>query len=228
MKMRTIDHRRFKDELYAELGRIGSAVASPRRLEILDLLAQRERTVEDLANEIGLSVANASRHLRVLAAARLVAVRRSGTFAHYRVANRSVLKLLRALGEAAEASLPEVQATLRKHLGPRSLETLDPAAIVRRVEDDEVVLLDVRPEEEYRAGHIPGARMLPLEMLRQKRVVSTLPRDRELIVYCRGPYCVWADEAVELLRRHGFKARRLLLGAPDWTALGEELETAAS
>jgi rhodanese-related sulfurtransferase/DNA-binding MarR family transcriptional regulator len=224
--MRRIDHRRFKDELFEQFARVGAAFASPRRLEILDLLAQRERSVEDLASEAGLSVANASRHLRLLASAGLVSVRRSGTFAHYRLASAQVVSSLRALGSVAEERLPEVKAILERHLGPRAVEDLDPVALRRRIARRKAVLLDVRPRAEFLAGHIPGARSVPVETLSRGGRVSGLPPDREIIVYCRGPYCVWADEAVEILRRRGFTAHRLLLGAADWVALGDELEVA--
>lgn len=224
--MPKIDHRRFKDELYRDLGRVGSALANPKRLELLDLLAQRERSVEDLARELGLSIANTSQHLRALAAARMVESRRSGTFVHYRLASDSVLALVRLVGKVAEECLPEVRATLERHLGTRAVEDLTPNAVARRVKAGQAVLLDVRPDAEYQAGHIRGARGVPIETLARKKSTDVLPRDREIIVYCRGPYCVWADEAVEILERRGFMARRLLLGAPDWAALGEELETA--
>lgn len=224
--MRRIDHRRFKDELYEQFASVGGALASPRRLELLDLLAQRERSVEDLAIESGLSVANASRHLRVLASAGLVSVRRSGTFAYYRVASTRVVTALRALGAVAEERLPEVKATLERHLGPRTVENLDPLALRRRIARRKATLLDVRPRAEYAAGHIPGAVNLPIELLSRRNSTDALPRGRELIVYCRGPYCVWADEALEVLRRRGFTAHRLLLGAPDWSALGAELDVA--
>lgn len=222
--MLNVDHRRFKDELYRELALVGAALASPKRLEALDLLAQRERSVEDLARELGLSVANASRHLRVLAQARLVDVRRSGTFAHYRLASPIVLRLVRLVGKAAEERLPEVGATLDRHLGARSVEKTEPRALARRVKNGRALLVDVRPEAEFRAGHIPGSRNMPIQILARKRGAAELPRDREIVVYCRGPYCVWADEAVHILRRRGFTARRLLLGAPDWALLGETLE----
>ena len=222
--MRNVDHRHFKDELYGELARVGAALASPKRLEALDLLAQRERTVEDLAGDLGLSVANASRHLRILAQARLVEVRRSGTFAHYRLASPTVLRVLRLIGETAEERLPEVRATLDRHLGPRSVEKTGPRTIARRVKSGRALLVDVRPEAEYKAGHIPGSRSIPIELLARKRGAPELPRGKEIVVYCRGPYCVWADEAVEILRHRGFIARRLLLGAPDWALLGKALE----
>jgi rhodanese-related sulfurtransferase/DNA-binding transcriptional ArsR family regulator len=224
--MRRIDHRRFKDELNEQFACVGAALGSPRRLEILDLLAQRERTVEDLAVEAGLSVANASRHLRVLAAAGLVSVRRSGTFAHYRIASARVVTALRAIAAVAEERLPQVRASLERHVGPRSVEELSPAAVRRRVAGRKATLVDVRPQPEYAAGHIPGAVSLPIEALSRRNSTSALPHGREVIVYCRGPYCVWADEAVEVLRRRGFTAHRLLLGAPDWSALGAELDVA--
>ena len=224
--MSKVDHRRFKDELYADLERVGRAVGSAKRLELLDLLAQRERSVEDLASELGLSIANTSQHLRALAAARLVEVRRAGTFAHYRLASPSVLRLVRVLGAVAQERLPEVTATLARHLGQRAVDDLRPDAVARRVRSGRAILLDVRPAPEYRAGHIAGARTLPIAELAHKERTDTLPRDREIIVYCRGPYCVWADEAVAVLHRRGFTAKRLLLGAPDWAVLGEELEVA--
>jgi DNA-binding transcriptional ArsR family regulator len=225
--MRNVDHRQFKDELYGELARVGAALASPKRLEMLDLLAQRERSVEDLAGELGLSIANASRHLRVLAQARLVETRRAGTFAHYRLASPTVLRVLRLLGEAAEERLPEVRATLDRHLGARSVDKTEPRAIARLVKRGRALLVDVRPEAEYRTGHIAGSRNIPIELLARKRNAPELPRGKEIVVYCRGPYCVWADEAVELLQHRGFSARRLLLGAPDWALLGEALEKTA-
>jgi len=223
--MPTINHRRFKDDLYRDVARVATAVASPKRLEMLDLLAQRERSVEDLANELGLSVANASRHLRVLSEARLVEVRRSGTFAFYRIASSSALRLIRLIGEVAEERLPDIRATLQRHLGQRSVQAAAPRSLARRIKSGRTVLLDVRPKAEFEAGHIPGARSIPIETLARKRGGETLPR-REIIVYCRGPHCVWADEAVDILRKRGYTAKRLLLGAPDWAALGEELEVA--
>jgi DNA-binding transcriptional ArsR family regulator/rhodanese-related sulfurtransferase len=221
-----VDHRRFKDELYREFARVGATLASPKRLEILDLLAQRERSVEDLAAELELSVANASRHLRVLAQARLVETRRAGTFAHYRLASPTVLRLVRLIGEAAEEHLPEVRATLERHLGARYVDKAAPRAVARRVKTGRALLVDVRPEAEYAAGHIPGSRSIPMQVLARKRGGPQLPRDKEIVVYCRGRFCVWADEAVDILRRRGFTARRLLLGAPDWALLGEALEAA--
>lgn len=222
--MPKIDHRRFKDELYAEFARVAEAIASPKRLEILDLLAQRERSVEDLADEMHLSIANASRHLQILLRARLVDVRRAGTFAHYRLSNPNVYTLLRGLESVAADRLPEVGAVLERHLAVRPIADLSPAEVLRRMRERRAVLVDVRPEGEFAAGHIAGARSVPLERLAKRQGAEGLPRDREIIVYCRGTYCVWADEAVELLRRRGFVAHRLSIGPPDWAALGQKLE----
>jgi rhodanese-related sulfurtransferase/DNA-binding transcriptional ArsR family regulator len=222
--MPKIDHRRFKDELYAEFARVAEAVASPKRLEILDLLAQRERNVEDLAREMKLSVANASRHLRILARARIVEMRRAGTFVHYRLASPAVYALLRSVERLAADRLPEVGAVLRRHLAERAMTDLSPSELRRRLRERRAVLVDVRPESEFAAGHIAGARSMPIERL--AKGTQGLPRDREIVVYCRGTYCVWADEAVELLRRRGFVAHRLSIGPPDWAALGEKLEAA--
>jgi rhodanese-related sulfurtransferase/DNA-binding transcriptional ArsR family regulator len=224
--MRKIDHRRFKDELYAEFARAAEAIASPKRLEMLDLLAHRERSVEDLAGEMQLSTANASRHLQVLLRARLVEVRRAGTFAHYRLASPKVYAFLRGLESVAADRLPEVGAVLERHLAERPMADLSPVELLRRMRERRAVLIDVRPEEEFAAGHIAGARSVPLEGLAKRQGAEALPRDREIIVYCRGTYCVWADEAVELLRRRGFVAHRLSLGPPDWAALGQKLQAA--
>jgi rhodanese-related sulfurtransferase/DNA-binding transcriptional ArsR family regulator len=223
--MSSIDHRRFKEELYGDLARVGSAVSNAKRLEMLELLAQRERSVEDLANELGLSVANASKHLKVLAAVHLLEARRARTFTHYRLASPKALRLLRLIGEFAEERLPEVAATLKRHLGDRAVEQLQPENLARRIRRG-AVLLDVRPEAEYFAGHIKGARNIPIDLISRRKANQALPKGHEVIVYCRGPYCVWADEAVEILRKWGFTAHRLLIGAPDMTALGERLDTA--
>lgn len=223
-------HRRFKDDLYSEFARIGTALASPKRLEMIDLLAQRERSVEDLASEMGLSVANASRHLRILAGARLVATRRVGTFVHYRLAGPRVFSLFRSLRNTASAQLPEVSVIVRRDIGARRnvLPLRSPADIDAHAREKRAIMLDVRPKTEYDAGHLPGALTIPLEAIVRKSALRSLPRHREIIVYCRGPYCVWADEAVEALRRRGFAAHRLLIGAADWAALGGELETSSA
>lgn len=217
------DHRRFKEEVYAEFARIAHALANPRRLEMIDLLAQRERTVEDLASELETGITNASQHLQVLLRARLVEVRRKGTYAHYRLADDQVYHAWLAVRELAENRLSEVKAIVQRYLGDRGeLEGLDAYQLQERVKTGEVTLIDVRPREEYRAGHLPGARSAPLEELEE--FLDVLPRECEIVAYCRGPYCVFSDEAVEALRQHGFQARRLHLGPADWKALGLPVE----
>jgi rhodanese-related sulfurtransferase len=211
-------HRTFKDELYAEFARIGRALASAKRLEMLDLLAQREWPVEALAREMDQTLANTSQHLQVLSRTRLVEVRRQGTRAYYRLAGGDVYRMWQVMRELGEARLAEVPAVVRRHLGQRpDVQVLNVSELLRRVRSGDIILLDVRPEEEYCAGHLPGARPVPLAELTQ--TLKTLPKDRELVVYCRGPYCVFSDDAVALLRRKGFRAQRLRLGFPDWQAL---------
>ncbi|HEV2356478.1 MAG TPA: metalloregulator ArsR/SmtB family transcription factor [bacterium] len=201
--------------MYAEFARIGQALASPKRLEMFDLLAQREWAVEDLASEMDLTIANTSQHLQVLLRTRLVEARRQGTRAYYRLAGGDVYRMWQTMRELGEARLAEVPAVVRRHLGDRpDMQVLNVTELLRRVRAGDIILLDVRPEEEYRAGHLPGARPVPLAEL--ARSLKTLPKHRELVVYCRGPYCVFSDEAVALLHRKGFQARRLRLGFPDW------------
>jgi rhodanese-related sulfurtransferase/DNA-binding transcriptional ArsR family regulator len=212
-------HRAFKEQLYAQFARLGRALANPHRLELVDLLAQGERTVEDLAREAGLSVANASQHLQTLRGAGLVEVRREGLYAHYRLADERVYRVWQALRELGEARLAELDRVVAHFLGARDdLEAIDMEELRARLADDAVIVLDVRPAEEYRAGHIPGARSVPIADLEQ--VLRDLPRDREIVAYCRGPYCVFSDEAVALLRERGYSARRLTSGLPDWRAAG--------
>lgn len=217
--MKQVDHRAFKDRVFEQFARITGALASPRRLEIIDLLAQAERSVEEVARLAGLSVANASRHLQVLRAARLVEVRRHGSYAHYRLADEHVVRAWRAIRVLAEARLVELDQVVRSFLEDRAeVEPVTAAELLRRMRSGDVVVLDVRPEEEYRAGHVRGALPVPLERL--EAALEELPREREVVAYCRGPYCVYSDEAVALLRARGFRARRLELGLPDWKAEG--------
>ena len=211
--------REYKDSIYEQLGRIGKAVASPRRLELLDLLAQGPRTVEVLAREAGLGVANTSQHLGALRAAELVTAERQGTFVTYRLASVEVADFFRALRQLAESRLAEIERLTRDFLEARGvLEPVDRETLLGRVRRGEVTVLDVRPSEEYAAGHIPEALSVPLADLEQR--LAELPRDREVVAYCRGPYCVLAVEAVRLLRAHGFRAVRLEDGVPDWRARG--------
>ncbi len=201
-------NRRFKTAIYEQFARIGKAISHPSRLELLDLLCQGPRTVEVLANESNLGFANTSQHLKALRAARLVEAEKSGLFVTYRLADEQVCQFFRSLRKVSENRLTEVREITRQFLSDRqALEPVNRHALLGRVRDGEVTVLDVRPPEEYRAGHIQGALSVPLKEL--ERRLSDLPRDREIVAYCRGPYCVLAVEAVEMLRAHGFSAFRL-------------------
>lgn len=217
--------RSFKSELFEQFARIGKAIASSARIELLDLLSQAERTVEQLADLTGMSVANVSQHLQVLRQARMVEVRRDGLYAHYRLADESVFRLWQAIRSVGEARLAEIERVVASYLTDRA--TLEPVTVEElenRLEDGSVVVIDVRPVEEFAAGHIPKALSIPVAEL--KRRLAELPRSKEIVAYCRGPYCVQSDEAVSLLRQRGFKARRLEVGLPDWRANGLRVVTA--
>jgi rhodanese-related sulfurtransferase len=218
--------RAFKDRLYTELATIGKALASPHRLELLDLLAQGERSVDQLATESGLSLANASNHLQVLRQARLVEADKRGLNVVYRLAVPEVAALWRAVRDIGSARLAEVDRLVETFLTDRAgLEPISMQDVRRLVESGAVTLLDVRPELEYRQGHLPGARSMPVGEL--ERRLAELPSDREVVAYCRGPYCVYADEAAQLLRRKGYQVRRLVEGVPEWSAAGLPVEIGA-
>lgn len=218
-----VPSRRFKDDVFEQFARIGKAVASPKRLELLDILCQGPRTVEVLADQASLSVANASQHLLVLRAARLIDAEKSGLFVTYRLAE-GVEGFYLGLRGLAESRLAEVEATTRAFLEARgAMESVGSAELLQRALSGDVTVLDVRPAEEYRAGHLPNARSVPLAELRSR--LGELPKDREVVAYCRGPYCVLAIEAVRVLREEGFAAVRLETGPPDWRAAGVPVET---
>jgi rhodanese-related sulfurtransferase len=222
--MNSSTHREFKDRLFEQFARIGKALASPKRLEILDLLAQGERTVEEIAREAAMPVANASQHLQVLKGARMVESRREGLYAYYRLADESVFRTWQAVRALGEARLAEIHRVVETFLEDRdALEAVGAAALMERLSDGNVVVLDVRPEEEYRAGHIPGALSVPVDAL--EAALQALPKDKEIVAYCRGPYCVFSDEAVTLLRSRGYQAKKLAEGLPDWRAKGLPVET---
>ncbi|CDO09518.1 ArsR family transcriptional regulator [Mycolicibacterium cosmeticum] len=215
--------RAFKNRLFSEFARIGKALASPQRLEILDLLAQGERTVESVADETGQSMANASRHLQQLRQAQLVSTRRDGLYVHYRLAGPEVVALIVTLRQAGEAHLAEVDRVVRDFFGDRDgFEPVTPADLARRMREGEVVVLDVRPEQEYAAGHIAGALSMPVNDMSDR--LPELSRDRHYVAYCRGPYCVYADEAVALLQSNGFTAQRLSAGYPEWRLAGRPVQ----
>ncbi len=217
-------HRAFKDRLYDQVAKVGKAIANPHRLELLELLAQGERTVESLAREASISIANASQHLQALRAAGLVEARKEGLFVHYRLADDGVFELSRVVRAIAERRLAEIDRLVRAHF--REREGDEPVAmrdLLARLRAGNVVVLDTRPSAEFVAGHIAGALSVPCDELEGR--LDQLPKRKEYVAYCRGPYCIYADRAVELLRRNGRKARRLAEGFPEWRAAGLPLET---
>ena len=209
-----MSRRADKDALFEQFARIGKALASPKRLELLDLLAQGERTVESLARTANLGVTTCSAHLQTLKQAHLVTARKDGVRVHYRLTSPDVAALYGHLQEVAATHLSDLQPAARAYLGPEDTEAVDRDELLRRARAGQITVIDVRPAEEYAAGHIPGARSIPIDDLDD--AIDALPRSREIIAYCRGPYCVYADDAVRLLRDHGFKARRLDTGYPEW------------
>ena len=211
--------RAAKDALYAAFGEVAAALGSGRRAEIVDLLAQGERSVEELAGEVGQSLANTSHHLRSLARAGLVDTRRDGTRIFYRLAGDRVAELWAAMRDVAVEHVAGIDRLAEGYLGDRSdLRTVDRGELADLVAAGEVIVIDVRPLAEYAAGHIPGARSVPPDDV--QRHLGGLPTDTEIVAYCRGPYCVYADEAVRELSRHGHRARRLEDGFPEWRRAG--------
>jgi rhodanese-related sulfurtransferase len=212
--------RETKTALFDAFARAAKALASGRRIELVDVLANGERTVEVLAGEVGLSVANTSQHLQVLRQAGLLASRRKGTSVHYRLAGPEVFQLWQALRTLAASRLAEVERLAVAYLGARDeLEPVSREELARRLQNgDDLVVLDVRPTAEHAAGHVPGAVSIPVGELRRR--LAELPADREVVAYCRGPYCAFAHEAVAMLRQAGFAARRLEDGLPEWEAAG--------
>ncbi|NKB87148.1 MAG: metalloregulator ArsR/SmtB family transcription factor [Acidobacteria bacterium] len=209
--------REFKDQAYGLLARAGRALANGHRLELLDLVEQTERSVDELASMAGMSVANTSQHLQVLRRAGLVTARRSGTHAYYRLGSPAAASLWRGLRAFGEAELPELERIIDQYLTDRSqLDAIDARELRSRLERDEVVLIDVRPRVEYEAGHIPGSRSIPIDDLHD--YIDGLPASIEIIAYCRGRYCVYSDDAVRTLREHGFAARRFEGNVGDWNA----------
>jgi rhodanese-related sulfurtransferase/DNA-binding MarR family transcriptional regulator len=213
-----------KDALFDGFAAVAKALSSGRRAELIDVLAQGERTVDALAAEIGQSVANTSQHLQVLARAGLVTSRRDGTRIHYRVASETVGELWAALRAVAVERVAGFEELVDAYVGDRSgLEAVPRDELVRRLHDPATVVLDVRPLAEYAAGHIAGARSVPFTELRRR--LRGVSKDQEVVAYCRGPYCVYADDAVRELRRRGYRARRLEDGFPEWRHAGLPIAT---
>jgi rhodanese-related sulfurtransferase len=212
-------NRRFKTAIYEQFARIGKAISNPSRLELLDLLCQGPRTVEVLAKEAGLGLANTSQHLKALREVRLVTAEKDGLFVTYSLADEQVCQFFLSVRSLAETHLADIREITRDFLESRnSLQPVGREQLLAKVLDGAVTVLDVRPPEEYRAGHLPGALSIPLKEL--ERRLSDLPHDREIVAYCRGPYCVLAMEAVDMLRAQGFTAFRLEDGVQDWEARG--------
>jgi rhodanese-related sulfurtransferase len=216
--------RAFKDASYGQLARIGKALASPKRLELLDLLCQAERTVEGLAAETRMSIANTSQHLQVLQGARLVETSKDGRYVFYRPADALVSDFFRSFRVLAENRLAEVEQIRRRFFNEGSaMDPVDRENLLQRVRQNKAVVIDVRPSEEYVSAHIAGSLPIPLAQLEKR--LKELPRSKEIVAYCRGPFCVLAQEAVELLRSHGFRATRLEDGVQDWLAHGLPVAT---
>ena len=225
--MPEVTGRQVKDGLYEQFARIGKAVAHPKRIELLDLLCQGERSVEVLAKTAALTVTNASAHLKVLREARLVETRPAGTKVYYRLAGESVCGLFFSMRDLAAERYAEVEMIVRDYFQARDeLEPITREELMARADDGGVVVLDVRPREEYDSGHIPGAISVPLGELEGR--LDALPRSAEIVAYCRGPYCVLAPQALTLLRRKGYRARRLQDGLPEWRRAGLPVETGAT
>jgi rhodanese-related sulfurtransferase len=217
---KAITSRAAKTALFDEFARVGQALANGRRVEVLDVLANGQRSVDTLAHEVGLSLANASQHLQVLREAGLVRSRREGTYVFYEISDPAVFELWRSLRDVAARQRAEVARLAKAYTGAR--ETLEPITrgeLRRRLRTGEdLIVLDVRPREEYAAAHLPAAVSVPVAELRRR--LRELPRGKEVVAYCRGPYCAFADTAIRILREKGFRARRLEDGLPDWRAAG--------
>ena len=212
-------HRDFKNRLYGQLARLGKALSSPARLEILELLAQGERSVDSLATETELSLANTSQHLRTLRQAALVVSRKEGLFVYYCLVDPDVFELSKVIRSVAERRLADLVRLVREHFGDRSeADSVQMDELLKRARTKQVVILDTRPASEYVAGHIAGAISVPVDDLHRR--LKELSKGKEYVAYCRGPYCVYADRAVEILRANGRRARRLIEGFPEWRAAG--------
>jgi rhodanese-related sulfurtransferase/DNA-binding transcriptional ArsR family regulator len=220
-----MDHRTFKTQVNEQFARVAKAIANPHRLELVDLLAQGERSVEELANEADLSIANTSQHLQALRDAHIVATRKEGLRVYYRLANPQIFRLVQIIRKIAEQQLAEVDRIVNSFLADRkSLEPVTLNELMARLNEPGLVILDVRPALEYAQGHIPGARSIPVDELAAR--LNELTPDQEIVAYCRGPYCVFADEAIEILTDHGYRIRRMQEGFPDWKLANLPTETA--
>ena len=224
MRIDVLRKREFKDQLFEQFARIGKCLSNGRRLEILELLAQGPHTVEEVARKVELSVANASQHLQVLRKSNLVTVKRDGLYAHYRLASSDVLQLWISMRRLGEKHLADIRQLVDNYFSSREeLEPISCGDLLSKLKEKSVFMLDVRPREEYEAGHIAGARSIPLTELKAR--LREIPRKREVVAYCRGPYCVFADEAVSILAARGYRALRFEEGFPEWKSRGLAVET---
>jgi len=220
-----MNKRELKDLLYEQVARIGKAVSSPKRLELLELLAQGEKTVEVLAGELAIDVKLASAHLKALKAARLVEHRREGKYMVYRLSGDDVAQLWVTLRQAAEEHLVELQLALQKMVAaPDQLTQASRKELLQQARRGEVIVLDVRPEEEFEVAHLPYARSMPVAEIEKR--LAELPKNRDIVAYCRGPFCLLSDEAQKLLSRKGYRVRKILDGVAEWQAAGMPLERA--
>jgi len=218
-----MDGREFKDLIFEQFARIANAFASPKRLEIIDILAQGERDVESLCRHTSMTLANTSRHLQILKTARLVDIRREGVRIFYRLGDIEVLRCWMHLQSLAEKRTAEIREIARMFFEERgAMEPISKEELRERMRNNDVVVIDVRPFEEYRSDHIPGAISIPLSELKNR--IEELPQDREIVAYCRGPYCVLSAEALEILKNAGLKALRLKEGLPEWKESGYPVE----
>lgn len=217
-----MDKRQIKDLLYEQVARIGKAVSSPKRLELLELLAQGEKSVEQLAGELSIDIKLASAHLRALREARLVTSRKDGKFVVYRLTGDDVAALWVTLREVAEEHLVDLRVALDQMVAePSKLLTVDRDTLLKRAQRGEVLIIDVRPQEEYERAHLPFARSMPVQELAGR--LAELPKDKDIVAYCRGPFCLFSEEAHQLLSRKGYRVRKLLDGVSEWQAAGMPL-----
>jgi rhodanese-related sulfurtransferase/DNA-binding transcriptional ArsR family regulator len=216
--------REFKDIVFEQFARIASAFASAKRLEMIDVLAQGERDVESLAKQVGMTIANTSRHLQIMKGVRLVETRRKGVQIFYRLADEKVYRCWKELQELAESRVAEIREVVRAFYQEQdALETLTREQLWQRMQEQSVTVIDVRPQEEYRQGHLPGALVISLSELKDK--LKELPRDREVVAYCRGPYCVLSAEAIKILKAAGIRSVRFKDSVLDWKESGMPVES---
>jgi len=214
-----MDKRVFKDRVYGELAKISKALANPHRLEIIELLAQGDYSVEQISIQTNLSVANASQHLQVLKTAQLVDITRNGNFIYYRLANTNVFKAWKALRDLGVERIAAVEKLVKDFRKSRfQLESVTIDELISKLHSEKVTILDVRPESEFKSGHIANSISIPFDQLAKR--LKELPKRNEIVAYCRGPFCVYADDAVSLLNKAGYKAKRLEEGYPDWEIMG--------